>query len=119
MLAGAGHPRTDGRPEGFRGGIRGKIGRFGGMGEFVRRHDRGRPRDSPDQSAPGTPAGAFARKIPKGGKRSKTSTPGRSILPARMRNDFGIAHAQARFEMDFNGSRGASLTGHLNPSSGR
>ncbi len=90
--AGAGHPRTDGRLAGLRGGIRGKIERFGGMGEFVRRRDRGGPRGSPDQGAPGAPAVALARKMPERGQAAKASTPGWRILPARLRNDFGIAH---------------------------
>ena len=71
ILAWAGHPRTDGRTEGSRGGIRRKIERFSGIGEFVRRHDRDRPRGSPDQSAPWTPARAFARKMPEKGQTVK------------------------------------------------
>ena len=92
ILAWAGHPRTDGRPEGFRGGIRRKIERFSGIGEFVQRYNRDRPHDSLDRARRGRPPGRSRGRCPKRGKQSKTSTPGRSILLARMRNDFGIAH---------------------------
>ena len=80
ILAGVGHPQTNGRPEGLRGEIRGKIERFSGMGEFVRRHDRDRPRGSPDQGTPGTPAGAFARKMPEKGQRVKDEHAGEEHL---------------------------------------
>ncbi len=60
------HPRTNGKLEGFRGEIRRKNKRFDGTDEFVQRHGRDRPRGSPDQSTPGTPARAFARMPEKG-----------------------------------------------------
>ncbi len=80
VLAGVGHPRTDGMLERFHGEIQRKIERFGGIDEFVQRHDRGRPRGSPDQSTPGTPARAFARKMPEKGQTVKDEYTGEEYL---------------------------------------
>ncbi len=71
ILAGVGHPQTNGKLERFHGEIRGKIERFSGMGEFVQWYNRGGPRGSPDQGAPGAPARALARKMPERGQTVK------------------------------------------------
>ena len=71
ILAGVGHPQTNGRLERFHGEIRRKIERFSGIDEFVQRHDRDRPHDSLDQSTLDTPARAFARKMPEKGQTVK------------------------------------------------
>ena len=71
ILAGVGHPQTNGRLERFYGEIRRKIERFSGIDEFVQRHDRDRPHDSLDQSTLDTPARAFARKMPEKGQTVK------------------------------------------------
>ena len=80
VLAGVGHPRTNGKLERFHGEIQRKIERFGGIDEFVQWYNRDRPHDSRDQSMPGTPARAFARKMPEKGQTVKDEHAGEVYL---------------------------------------
>ncbi len=95
ILAGVGHPRTSGKLERFHGEIQRKIERFSGIDEFDQRHGRGTAATGPTtprtRARRGRPPGRSRGRCPKRGKQSKTSTLGRCILLARLRNDFGIA----------------------------
>ena len=80
ILAGVGHPQTNGKLERFHGEIQRKIKWFSGIDEFVQWYNRDRPHDSLDQSTLETPARAFARKMPEKGQTVKDEYTGEEYL---------------------------------------
>ncbi len=83
VLAGVGHPQTNGKPEGPRGETRRKLhgsgetmtGKSDPTGLFMEWHDNQRPHMSLDWEGQETPAQAFARKMPEPGE---TTTDGQT-----------------------------------------